>query len=346
MTKTSILKKALIGAAMFLVTTGIILQMGANPSEAKRALPTIKAELTTAPNVPPPTNRKRPAKVIIELETVEYSGELADGVDYKFWSFGGTVPGPFMRVREGDDVEFHLKNRITNMFPHNIDLHAVTGPGGGATVSLVARGEEKTFHWKALNPGLYVYHCAVPHIPTHIANGMYGMLLVEPKEGLKKVDKEFYVMQSEFYVREIFGEKGIQSHLFDIEKARDENPTYVVFNGRVGALTGDGALKAEVGDTVRLYVGNAGPNLISSFHVIGEIFDRVYSEGGFGAEPKKNIQTTMIPAAGSAVIEFKVDVPGTYILVDHSIFRAIDKGAAGLLNVTGPDNPDIFRAGE
>jgi nitrite reductase (NO-forming) len=93
-------------------------------------------------------------------------------------------------------------------------------------------------------------------------------------------------------------------------------------------------------------MGNAGPNLISSFHIIGEIFDRVYSEGGFGAEPKKNIQTTLIPAAGAAVIEFKLDVPGTYILVDHSIFRAIDKGAAGLLNVIGPDKPDIFRPGK
>lgn len=298
----------------------------------------IDAKLAYAPNVPPPVNRKA-TTVNVTLETIEKVGKLADGVTYNYWTFGGTVPGPMLRVREGDTVVFTLKNSDSSVFPHNIDIHAVTGPGGGAKVTLVEPGESKTFTFKALKPGLYIYHCAANPIPTHIANGMYGMMVVEPKNGLKKVDREFYVLQSEFYTEGKFGEKGLQG--LDEEKANNENPTYVVFNGSVGAVTGKGALTAKVGDTIRIFMGNGGPNLISSFHIIGEIFDRVYHEGSTGA-PAENIQTTLIPAAGAAIIEFKVDYPGTYILVDHSIYRAINKGAVGLLNVTGKADLAIY----
>ena len=222
--------------------------------------------------------------------------------------------------------------------PHNIDLHAVTGPGGGATSSFVAPGHETQFSFKVLNPGLYVYHCATAPVGMHIANGMYGLILVEPAGGLPPVDKEYYVMQGDFYTKGEYGKRGLQP--FDMNKAIKEEADYVVFNGRVGSLTGDKAITANVGETVRLFVGNGGPNMVSSFHVIGEIFDKVYVEGG--SMLNENVQTTLIPAGGAAMVEFKVDVPGTFILVDHSIFRAFNKGALGMLNVKGEEKPDVY----
>jgi nitrite reductase (NO-forming) len=292
---------------------------------------------TQAPNVPPPIKRKHSAKVIVHLEVKEVTKRLADGVDYTFWTFGGDVPGSFIRIRVGDDVEFHLNNAPDSKLPHNIDLHAVTGPGGGATSSFTAPGHSSQFSFKALNPGLYVYHCATAPVGMHVANGMYGLIFVEPEGGLPPVDHEYYVMQSEFYTAGAYGAEGLQS--FDVNKAMDERPPYVVFNGAVGSLVGDKALTAKTGETVRLFVGNGGPNLTSSFHVIGEIFDNVYQEGGT-VPTQHNLQTTTIPSGGSAIVEFKVDVPGTFILVDHALFRAFNKGALGMLKVSGP--PDLL----
>ncbi len=316
-----------------------------SPSSSTSAAPEsdlIKGEeiavLTDAPNVPPPITRKYATKVIVNLEVSEVVKQMADGVDYTFWTFGGSVPGKFIRVREGDFVEFHLANHPDSKMPHNIDLHAVTGPGGGATSSFTAPGHESTFSFKTLNPGLYVYHCATAPVGMHIANGMYGMILVEPKAGLPPVDKEYYVMQSEFYTKGKHGEAGLQP--FDMEKAYNEQADYVVFNGSVGAMNEEKAITAEIGDQVRLFVGNAGPNLVSSFHLIGEIFDRVYTEGGTAAN--ENVQTTMIPAGGATICELEMNVPGTYIIVDHSIFRAFNKGALGMLKVGGDDIPHIY----
>lgn len=307
------------------------------------ALPdSIKGEelaiLTTPPNVPPPIERSHATKVIVKMEVVEKVMRMADGVDYTFWTFGGCVPGQFIRVREGDYVEFHLANHPTSKMPHNIDLHAVTGPGGGATSSFTAPGHESVFSFQALNPGLYVYHCATAPVGMHVANGMYGMILVEPEGGLPPVDREYYVMQGDFYTKGRYGEQGLQP--FDMEKAIDERADYVVFNGSVGALTGDNALQAEVGETVRLYFGVGGPNVISSFHVIGEIFDKVKIEGGDSVNT--NVQTTLVPAGGSVVCEFKVEVPGTFILVDHSLTRAFNKGAIGMLKVAGEENRLVY----
>ena len=297
-----------------------------------------EAVLTDAPNVPPPITRDHATKVIVNLEVREVVKRLADGVDYTFWTFGGSVPGKFIRVREGDQVEFNLNNHPENRMPHNIDLHAVTGPGGGAASSLTAPGHASKFSFTALNPGLYVYHCATAPVGMHIANGMYGLILVEPAGGLPPVDREYYVMQGEFYTAGKYGAAGLQP--FNMEKAIEEKPDYVVFNGSVGSITGDNALKASAGETVRLFVGNGGPNLVSSFHVIGEIFDRVHVEGG--TTENDNVQTTLVPAGGSTVVEFRVDVPGTFILVDHSIFRAFNKGALGMINVEGtPIRPSI-----
>jgi len=298
----------------------------------------IHAVLTSPPNVPPPTKRNYPAKVIVELEVKEVDMEIAEGSTYTFWTFGGTVPGSFVRVRQGDTVEFHLKNHPDSKMPHNIDLHGVTGPGGGAASSFTAPGHQSQFTFKALNQGIYVYHCATAPVGMHVANGMYGLILVEPPEGLSPVDHEYYVMQGDFYTVGKYREKGHQA--FDMQKAIDENATYVLFNGSESALTGPRALKADVGQHIRLFVGNGGPNLISSFHVIGEIFDRVQQEGG--THPQENVQTTLIPAGGAAIVEFHTEVPGNYILVDHSIFRAFNKGALALLEVKGDPRPDIY----
>ena len=304
--------------------------------------PEVRAVLTSPPNVPPATGRHAPAKVIVELDVIEKEMPISEGVTYTFWTFGGTVPGSFIRVRQGDTVVFHLRNMPDSKMPHNIDLHGVTGPGGGAASSFTAPGHVSRFTFKALNAGLFVYHCATAPVGMHIANGMYGLILVEPPEGLPPVDREFYVMQGDFYTTGKYREKGHQP--FDMEKAIDENPTYVLFNGMEGALTGDKALTAKTNETVRLYVGNGGPNLVSSFHVIGEIFDKVWYEGG--TKFQENVQTTLIPSGGAMMAEFHIEVPGSYILVDHSIFRAFNKGALAILKADGPERKDLYSGKE
>ena len=307
---------------------------------AASAMETIKAVVTAAPNAPPPITRKEAANVIVELEAGEWVGKLSDDNNYKFWGFNGTVPGPMVRVMVGDTVEIHLKNKADSKESHNIDFHAVTGPGGGAAMLNTEPGQESKLRFKALNAGLYFYHCATasPSIPEHIANGMYGAILVEPVGGLKKVDKEFYVVQSEFYTKE--GKKG-ETLEFSFENGLMEHPSHVVFNGNAQSLIKN-PLKAKVGDTIRMFYINAGPNLVASWHIIGEIFDRVYMHGSLTTAPLEGLQTTLVPAGGSSVAEFKVEVPGTYLNVDHSIFR-IAKGAVGLLKVEGAEQPDIYK---
>lgn len=302
------------------------------------------AILTNAPYVPPAIKRTSPATVVVNFEAKEYVGELADGKKYKFWSFNGSVPGPMVRVRVGDTVEIHLSNDKNSTWPHSLDFHAVNGPGGGADVSEVAQGESTIFTFKALNPGLYIYHCgaSVPSVPHHITNGMYGLMLVEPAKGLSKVDKEFYVFESEFYTKP----SGVQGvYELDFDKIMAEQVDHVVFNGRNGALKGNNVLTANAGETVRIYFGNMGPNSSSSFHVIGEIFDKVYLEGALDGTVNRNVQTTLVPSVGTTIVEFKVDVPGNYILVDTSINRLV-KGATGILTVKGKGDSSIFKKGK
>ncbi len=318
---------------------------GSDATIPVRELPDIRgevvAELTAPPMVPAPISRKHATKVVVNLEIIEKPMQLANGVEYEMWTFGGTVPGSFIRVREGDLVEFKLINPDHSKMPHNIDLHAVTGQGGGAEATNVVPGKDATFTFRALNPGLYVYHCAMAPVPVHIANGMYGLILVEPKEGLPKVDREFYIMQGDFYTKGRHGEQGVQP--FDFQKLFDEKPEYVVFNGAVGSLMNDNALQMNAGETVRLFVGNGGPNLTSSFHAIGEIFDNVYIEGG--SLINHNVQTTTIPAGGAAIVEFRAEVPSTVLLVDHAITRVFNKGAVASLKVNGKENPLVYKHG-
>jgi nitrite reductase (NO-forming) len=273
------------------------------------------------------------------IETVELVGKLDDGTTFTYWTFDKKVPGPMLRVKKGDTVELTLANAKDSKMIHSIDLHAVTGPGGGAAYLQVAPGGEKTVSFKALNPGLYVYHCATPSVAEHISAGMYGMILVEPEGGFPKVDREFYVMQGDIYTRHKTGTKGHQP--FDHDKMDAELPDYYVFNGAVGALTKEHKMQAKVGETVRFYFGVGGPNKISSFHAIGEIFDRVYTEASTSA-PRENVQTTTVPPGGAAIVEMKVEYPGHYVLVDHALSR-VGKGAAAVLQVVGEKDAGVYR---
>jgi nitrite reductase (NO-forming) len=319
--------------------------------EGKLVVGGAKAPIATLPpstsivrnpvDLPGPPLAGPPRTLSIDLEAVELVGKLANETTYNYWTFNSKVPGPFLRVRVGDTVELNLKNRADSRMIHSVDLHAVTGPGGGAVATQAPPGETKSFRFKALNPGLYVYHCATPMVANHVSSGMYGLILVEPPGGLPKVDREFYVMQGELYTDRPFGQPGHDE--FSVEKLLNERAEYFVFNGAVGALTSEYPMKARVGETVRIFFGVGGPNATSSFHVIGEIFDRVYAEAAFGSPPATNVQTTTVPAGGAAIVEFTLDVPGRYILVDHALSR-LERGLAGFLIVDGDDNPAVFHS--
>jgi nitrite reductase (NO-forming) len=292
--------------------------------------------------VPKPIGARPPQLVKYAIETVELDGKLDDGTTFTYWTFAKKVPGPMLRVKEGDTVEVALTNNRNSKAIHSIDLHAVTGGLGGGEHTQVAPGQTKTITFKALNPGLYVYHCATPSVAHHISAGMYGLILVEPKAGLPKVDREFYVMQGDLYTTHPFGTKGHQE--YSPERAADELPTYYTFNGAVGALTKEHRMQAKVGETVRVYFGVGGPNKVSSFHVIGEILDKVYSEGATNAV-KENVQTTLVPAGGATIADFKVQYPGKFLLVDHSLSRAA-KGLVGALEVTGKADEAVYTSSD
>ena len=292
-----------------------------------------------APSAAAPITRKNPSVVKVELEAKPATGLMADGVGFTYWTYNGTVPGPMIRLRQGDDVELTLKNATDSPVTHSIDSHGVIGPGGGGKVTQTPPGATSVFRFKAMNPGVYIYHCATPMIPYHLAHGMYGLMVVEPRNGLPKVDKEFYVVQGDFYLSGDPAQAGLHQPVVD--KMNKETPDYVVFNGSVGSLSKDRALKAKVGETVRIFFGNAGPNAVSSFHVIGEIFDKVYPEGA--SEPVTNVQSTLVPAGGATIVEFKLHAPGTYLLVDHSLAR-LQKGGLGMLEVEGPENKEVFQS--
>jgi nitrite reductase (NO-forming) len=294
-----------------------------------------------ATDLPGPLGKRGPQRVRVDFETTEIEGQLADGTTYRYWTFNSKVPGPFVRVRVGDTVEVTLKNHEDSSLMHNVDFHAVTGLHGGGHATKAMPGETKGFTFKALNPGLYVYHCATPSVAQHIASGMYGLILVEPEGGMPKVDREFYVMQGEIYTEEAFGTPGEAT--LSPEKTLHERPEYVVFNGAVGGLTKGGKpLQAKVGETIRLYFGVGGPNLTSSFHVIGEIFDKVYPMGSVTTRIVNDVQTVTVAPGGAVIVDFKLEVPGTYVIVDHALSR-VEKGGAGHILVEGPENPAIFK---
>ncbi len=365
------LRRLVSGTGLWISVIGIavlsaVAALVASPDIRVRSLDTpLRRDISRpADDLSAPFRRGNDGTVVIDLETEEVVAEIEPGVTYEYWTFNGTVPGPFLKVKEGETVEIrlthtsrsrnaavkdHMKDDRSDADPHtvghaagghgahSIDLHAVSGPGGGATLTQVESGETKVFRFRASRPGVYVYHCASPHVPTHIANGMYGLIVVEPAVPLSPVDHEFYVMQGELYTSGAIGNTGHQRLSF--AKLMAERPEYVIFNGRVGAIAGSGALQASAGDRIRLYVGNGG-FLPSSFHVIGAVFDRVYSEGDLLSPPRRNVQTTLIPAGGAAVVEFTVEQSGDYYLVDHSLTRSIDRGALGMIRVSAEEDSE------
>ncbi|KAK2747505.1 hypothetical protein FQN57_001997 [Myotisia sp. PD_48] len=321
----------------------------AKPSFDISKLPKEQAVFTTAPFVPPPITRKHPVLLQVPLETSIKLSQLSNQYKYEQWTFNGTVPGPFIRARVGDVVELTLTNKDKSGNPHNIDCHAFTGPGGGAALTTAEENQTKAARFRLLHPGLYVYHCAAAPVPVHIANGMYGLIYVQPEEGgLPPVDREYYVMQSEFYYEppEIMDDGKRSSTVeFSYPNALDEKPDLVVFNGSESALTRDRPLKAKTGESVRIFFGNAGPNLTSSFHAIGSNFAKIYRDGDVVSPPGHWVSTASVPPGGSTIVDMKLEVPGTYTLVDHAIFR-LDKGAVGFLNVSGEPRPDIYQSTE
>ena len=309
---------------------------------AKAPTPSVvEADLSHDPaRLPPAVGTRGPETVSVLLEAVEAEARLADGVTFTFWTFNRTVPGPFVRVRVGDEVVVRLRNASDSAMMHSVDFHAALAPGGGAIGLQVGPGEEKAIRFRATVPGLFIYHCGTPMVAEHIANGMFGLILVEPDGGLKPVDREFYVMQNELYTAAPMGKLGRQE--FSVEKMLDERPDYIVFNGAVGALTKIHPLQAKTGESVRIYFGDAGPNLTSSFHIIGEIMDRVYPNGALLDAPLRGVQTLSVPPGSAAMVEFTTQVPGRFVLVDHALAR-VQRGLIGFLDVTGAARPDLYR---
>jgi nitrite reductase (NO-forming) len=324
------------------IALAVALAAGAAAADLAAAdtLEAAPVRIARAPDdVPAPLNRREMATVKVELEAIELVGALADGTSYRYWTFNGKVPGPMVRVRVGDTVEVTMRNAPDSWMIHNVDFHAVTGPHGGGHATMTDPGGATGFTFKAMKPGLYVYHCATPMVAQHIANGMYGMILVEPEEGIAPVDREFYVMQGEIYTEEAYGTAGELTESY--EKLLDERPEYYVFNGSVHGLKTETPLRAKVGETIRIYFGVGGPNKTSAFHVIGEIFDRVYPFGSVTAETAPDVQTVNVAPGGAAITELTLEVPGQYVLVDHALSR-VERGLAAILEVEGPASPAIF----
>jgi nitrite reductase (NO-forming) len=313
------------------------------PTVAPTATPApVTAARLPQPSVAPPVGQRGPQTVQVSLEAREVTGMLADGIGYTYWTYGGTVPGPMIRVRQGDTVELTLTNAADSKAPHSIDLQAVNGPGGGGDVTMVAPGQSKTFRFQALAAGVFVYQSGSDPLPQQVSSGMYGLIVVEPPQGLPKVDREFYVMQGEIYLEGKRDERGQRA--YSAEKALAGEPDYVVFNGSVDALTGENALRAQTGQTVRLFFGVAGPSQGSRLHISGEIFDRVALEGMPLTEPARwltNVQGASVPVGGTAMIELVAEVPGRYSLTDSGLGHA-QKGAGGHLVIEGEENPGVF----
>jgi nitrite reductase (NO-forming) len=319
---------------------------GAPPLSGTTATPVPKAgtsvDIARDPaDLPPPAGARGPRRITVNLHTEEVTGTLASGATFHYWTFDGKVPGPFVRVRVGDIVTVHLTNDASSMMMHNVDFHAVLGPGGGGQATSAGPGETRSFTFRATTPGLFVYHCATMPHAEHIANGMYGLILVEPAGGLPKADREYYVMQGEIYTDKPYGTQGLLNDSY--AKIVAETPDYYVFNGTTNALTEEHPLKSKVGETVRIFFGDAGPNKASAFHAIGNIFDKVYEDGSLLSPPRLGIQTTLVAPGSAAIVEFRTLVPGRYTLVDHSIAR-LERGLGAALIVDGPDNEDLYKA--
>ncbi|MEJ2653064.1 MAG: copper-containing nitrite reductase [Gammaproteobacteria bacterium] len=297
-----------------------------------------------ASRLPPPVTRDHAIHHDIEIEAREVEAKLDSGTTFTFMTWEGQVPGPMIRVRQGDTVALTVKNAKENSQFHNLDMHAIYGTGGGSAATLVMPGQSKTERFKCMYPGAFIYHCAVPTLDEHISRGMFGMIVVEPHEGMHKVDREFYLGQHEIYTKEPFGTSG-KLH-FNYEALVKEQPQYVVFNGAVNGFTPGryGPLKAKVGETIRVFMVCGGPNQSSSFHPIGNVWSRCWPQGALANAPLKYVQTQPVAPGSCMVGDMELPVPETIKLVDHALTRVTHKGLLAMIEVQGKENPEIYKA--
>lgn len=317
---------------------------GANARQTAPAAAAAPVDIVHRPDdLPAPIGDRAPKTVKFDLTVHEITGQLfSPGIEYHYWTFNGTVPGPMLRVRQGDTVEVTLHNPASSSMQHSVDMHAILGPEGGAGASTVKPGETKTFTFTAATPGVYLYHCGTSMVAEHIANGMFGLVVVEPPGGLPHVDHEYYIVQSELYTVGNLGQPGLRP--FSMVNLLNEQPTYYVFNGALGSLTQQYPLQSEVGQTVRIFFGDAGPAHGSSFHIVGEILHKVTPEGSLTAPPLTDVQTVFVPPGSATMVEFQTRVPGHYMVMDHDLAR-VARGLVGSLNVTGKEQDALFHAG-
>jgi len=302
---------------------------------AERSTDQVAADPT---EVPEPIDRDEPEHHEVELTVEEVTAEIEEGKTFNFLTYDGQIPGPMVRVREGDTVSFTMENPPENEMAHNVDFHAVYGTGGGSVATTAAPGESGDVGFTAEYPGAFIYHCAVPRVDYHISAGMFGMIVVEPKDGLAPVDRELYFGQHEVYTD---GADGHQT--FDPEAMKREDPNYVVLNGEAYAFSADkrGPIEVDRGDTVRVFFVDGGPNLTSSFHPIGNVWARAHRDGSLAAA-EENVQTMTVPPGSCMVGTMETPVPERIHLVDHALSRVRHKGLLADVDVVGEEQPAVF----
>lgn len=286
----------------------------------------------------------------IRLDTTHKIIEIAPGVKFSAWTFGDQVPGPIVRARVGDRIKFTMTNRSDEPVPgvrmtaapmmHSMDFHsAMVSPQD--KYRSIAPGQTLSFEFTLNYPGVFMYHCGTPMVLEHIASGMYGMMIVEPRNGYPtKVDREYAVIQSEFYTKLDPDKRKIDGqplYVLDGERVRAKAPTYTVFNGRYNGMV-DNPLPAKPGERVRLFVMNVGPSNTSSFHVVGTIFDRVWIDGNPDNQ-FRGMQTVLLGSSGGAIVEFMIPEAGSYVMVDHHFANA-SQGAIGFIAAGGAGGPE------
>ncbi len=341
-TRRSVLRAFGLGTAASLATTGTTRTGEAAQSTADEIQTDTERIAADPTNVPDPIDRDEPAHHDVTLTAEERVAEIEDGVAFRFMTFDGQVPGPMLRVRRGDTVSLTLENASDSRLPHNVDLHAVYGTGGGSDATTVAPGEQASVRFKAAYPGAYIYHCAVPNLDYHISSGMFGLILVEPTDGLPEVDREFYLGQHEVYTDKPVGEEGC--HGFSFENMTAEEPTYVLFNGEKYPFTSDryGTLTAQRGERVRVFLVTGGPNYPSNFHPIGNVWARAWPNGALATDPDEYVQTMTVPPGSCFVGDMETPVPERIKLVDHALTRVARRGLLAEIDVEGEERPDVF----
>lgn len=293
--------------------------------------------------IPSSIERDHPTHHEVTFEAQELTAHLEQDKTFPFLTYNGQVPGPMIRVRQGDTITFTLRNPSENNLIHNVDMHAVYGTGGGSKATTARPGEQATETVRFLYPGAFIYHCAPVMLDYHVSSGAFGMVVVEPENGLPPVDREFYLGQHEVYTTKPRYESGF--HEFDMDKLHAETPNFLLFNGAVGSLTEQhfGPLQAKTGETVRIFFVNGGPNLSSSFHPIGNVFARAWPEGAIANSPQKWVQTQPVAPGSCLVADLELPVPQTIKLVDHALSRVAHKDLFAEIKVEGEEKPEIFR---